>query len=318
MVRSNVPVSFSFTRGNLTYCFDDMNSHLFPFRPKGTTIPGQRYTCHTKTRDAITRPAQGADGEIVRHVYLDEAGIAGEDFTVVAGFMLHVDNQYKDFVNCLDSMARELFGNDLSRNFAFHAKELVNGGKFFPREKWSREKTLEILDRLADLPRSFNSPVIYAAVSKEEISYEKYGDDAARLRHIVAFQLALKEAEIALEKNYPGECAFLIVEDNTQHRRHLRHMFDFLYNKYFQYDIKNMGIEPPFNSIVETPLFQPKNGTSPMQVADVCAYLIRKRLEGDLRTHHISERLTPQLLSGWRTKFMNWGNDDEGDWVVEI
>ena len=257
-------------------------------------------------------------GKIVRHVYFDESGISGEPFTVVAGFILHVDDQYQPFVDCLDSMARELFGDDLSRNFVFHAKELINGGKFFQRENWPLEKRLEILSRLAELPGKFCSPVIYAAVSRDEISSEKYGKDATRIRHQMAFQLALKEAENALAQHYPGERAFLIVEDHKDHKRFLKSTYDFLYNKYFRYNLKKMGADSPFKAIVEAPFFQPKNGTSPLQVADVCDYLIRKKLEGDSRTHHISERLTPQLLAGWRTDFIQLGDDDDGDLEVEI
>ena len=242
----------------------------------------------------------------MRHLYLDEAGTSNEPFTVVAGFMLHVDDQYQDVVDFLDSMARELFGDRLSPEFVFHAKDLWHGSGFFPREEWPRERRMEILVKIAGLPVQLNAPVIYAAVSRDEISQEKFGKEAVRIRHQSAFQQALLEAEKILADRYPDERAFAIVEDHATHRKHLQRIFGLMYDKDTIFDLKQIGIEHPYQRLVETPLFQPKNGTSPVQVADVCAFLIRRRLEGCPHAREITETLTPQLRDGWKTQFIRW------------
>ena len=250
----------------------------------------------------------------MRHVYLDEAGVGDEPFTVVAGLMLHVDDQYRDFQRRLLSMARELLGKEHTQDFVFHAKDLWHGSGFFPRGTWSREKRLKTLSRLAELPGEFGSPVVYAAVSKEEVP-SRLGDPKTRLRlrHQLAFHYALEEAEKGLERHYPDELAFLIVEDHPNHRKHLTWVYSMLYDRHFHFRLENMGLSSPFQRLVESPLFQAKNGASPVQVADVCAFLIRRCLEGCPTARQIAEQFTPQLVSGWRTNFVQWARVSLGD-----
>ena len=69
-------------------------------------------------KELVSHPRRA--GRSLRFVYLDEAGISNEPFTVVAGFILHVDSQYDDFVACLSSMARELFCNGVPKQWELY------------------------------------------------------------------------------------------------------------------------------------------------------------------------------------------------------
>ena len=75
-----------------------------------------------------------------------------------------------------------------------------------------------------------------------------------------------------------------------------------------EFGLENMGLGSPRQRLVESPLFQPKDGASPVQVADVCAFLIRRRLEGCAIAVPIAEHFTPQLVSGWKTNFVQWAH----------
>jgi len=236
--------------------------------------------------------------------------VGDEPFTVVAGLMLHVDDQYQAFQRRLLSMAHELLGKNHTREFVFHAKDLWHGsGGFFPRETWPREKRLEILTHLAGLPGEFDSPVVYAAVSREELPSELGNRNTRlRLRHEIAFHYALEEAEKALERHYPDELASLVVEDHPNHRKGLHWVYKMQYDRHLHFRLENMGLGSPRQRLVESPLFQPKDGASPVQVADVCAFLIRRRLEGCAIAVPIAEHFTPQLVSGWKTNFVQWAH----------
>ena len=242
----------------------------------------------------------------MRFVYLDEAGIFNEPFTVVAGFILHVDSQYDDFVACLSSMARGLFCNGVPKQFVFHAMDLWHGSGFFPREAWPRDKRLEILNRLASLPGEYNSPIVYSTVTRNDTP-SPYGENSmAWARHKIAFLYALNEVEKTLGFHCPNEKAFLVVEDNSSHRKHLQSAFEFYYG--FGDGTKPWAkkADSPYPQIIETPLFQKKDGASPAQIADVFAFLIRRRLNSCKIATGITERFTPSLVSGWNTQKFGW------------
>ena len=110
---------------------------------------------------------------VLRHVYFDEAGIGNPDtepYTVVAGVMLHVDDQYTPLQTYLLDMADDLVGPSLERplDFVFHAKELWHGEGFFPRDNWGLDKRLAILAHLADIPRKFKLPIFYSCVERSK------------------------------------------------------------------------------------------------------------------------------------------------------
>ena len=253
--------------------------------------------------DVASRPREAGCGKIVRFVYLDEAGISTEPVTVVAGFMLHVDSQYRDFMVSLNSIAHELFCDGVPQNFVFHAKDLWHGSGFFSRDAWPRDKRLEVLNRLASLPGEFNSPIVYSAVSRDEAPSPYNANSMAWARHKVAFLYAMNEVEKTLSFHYPNERAFLIVEDNPSHRKYLQSAFEFYCNRDGGAHPWAKKIEVPYYQIVETPLFQKKDGASPAQIADLCAFLIRRRLSGCKIATEITEQFTPSLVSGWKTQF---------------
>src|SRR5689334_2437387 len=105
---------------------------------------------------AYGRPALGGGpligDKIVRMVFLDEAGTgnpAKEPFVVVAGVIIHADQQWKAIENHLFQMMQRHspipFG-ELPYNYCFHATELFSGGKIFARELVPREQRWAILD----------------------------------------------------------------------------------------------------------------------------------------------------------------------------
>lgn len=259
--------------------------------------------------------SQTPDSEcIVRFSYFDEAGIANpkhEPYTVVAGIMIHADDQYQYLQKYILDIADDLVGKDRPQDFVFHAKELWHGGKFFPRDKWSREKRFEILGHLTDIPRKYQFPLIYACVERAKFPAKNPADrksraQATRKCHMLCFLSCLSQTDEFVGAMYPGEMAFVVAEDHNEHRVMLRDGANILGNPRLAQIIKDdPGVSwKPNTHLVDEPLFQKKSGNSPLQVADVCAFILSRHFAADSYIAPLVEKIKPQLIRGLRTEFV--------------
>jgi hypothetical protein len=109
----------------------------------------------------------------LRMIYLDEAGIsnpAHEPFVVMAGIIVHADQQWKILERYLSDMADEFAPPEKRDGFIFHAKELFSGGKTFNREDFPKEKRWEILDYLVAIPEKFEFGIAWGLVERAALA----------------------------------------------------------------------------------------------------------------------------------------------------
>jgi hypothetical protein len=101
---------------------------------------------------------------LVRIVYLDASGLSNpqqEPLVVVAGVIVLPDKQWKAINTYLSDLADEYVGRPRKFDFYFHALELFHGTKNFPREKYDKATRFRILDRLIEIPKLFDSPIVW-------------------------------------------------------------------------------------------------------------------------------------------------------------
>ena len=109
-----------------------------------------------------------------------------------------------------------------------------------------------------------------------------------------------------MQHAHNDERVFLVVEDHGDHRGHLRAAAQLLSDPRIKPLVENdpkLGW-PPLNHLVEEPLFARKSGSSPLQVADACAFILARSLAEASHTPQLLERIKPQLVSGFRRKFV--------------
>ncbi|MCH8977215.1 MAG: DUF3800 domain-containing protein [Proteobacteria bacterium] len=259
--------------------------------------------------------------KIMRHFYLDEAGIGNpkiEPYTVVAGFLLHVDNQYEMLRKYILDMADNLVApnNERPDNFCFHAKDLWHGSRFFSRDKWPLEKRLEILGYLADIPDKFDLPIIYTCIKREDfVPIDLVGKKRANADskcHATCFLSCLSHADRWMEEFQPEEKIFAIVELHRDHKSGLEEIANTMSDP----RVKDQIIDnedfhwKPLKYFVESPLFTPKSGNSPLQVADVCAFILSRALAGGNHTAELLEKIRPNLVSGFERDFFRKTSSD--------
>lgn len=243
----------------------------------------------------------------MKFVYLDESGIGNpkhETHVVVAGAMVHADQQWKLVEEHLRLLADKHAPARARAHFAFHAKEIFHGevGGAFPRDptdSHDRERRFRILDDLSEIPRKFDLAIVASAVDRVAFAQGNPGVDGELMREAAVLMASLHTTlavEAAMRTRAPeGEVALLVYEDNERFRRRIREIHNhFRRPEYFRGTERGDLI--PLTRIVDTAHFAQKLDTSILQIADLCAFVIRRKLAGKPDADRFYDAFKSQVL----------------------
>jgi len=229
-------------------------------------------------------------------IFADESGFESKaPLTLVAAVMVDADKTYLDLKDALSNLReREAPDVPLKEN-VFHAQTLFSGKAF--GEEWKSgqgppKKGMRILKEICTLFRKYGLTVAFGYCPKldtfdfspympdENIRLLKDGNLRKKLQTLVAFQLALKQLEGEMKERHPGEIAQLTYErgdglvNSAIDKMHLL----------LKYGDSGKFVGP-VRSIGDMTT-SPKSDASLLVLADVAAFLLRRRLNGKL---HIDE-----------------------------
>jgi hypothetical protein len=250
----------------------------------------------------------------VRLVYLDEAGTSNpkdEPFLVIAGIAVNADRQFKEVESSLDGLLHKHVAEP--DGIVFHAMELWHGTKQFHRDRWPLEKRLEILDDLAQIPRKLGLPIFYGSTNRLEIRSALPSltgtpirqDVLERAVHAHSFLHFIVQLETFMRANYPNEVAILIAEDRPEVRNTVKFTHGVFRGRGLKqaqagFDaIKNklLGQLMPLETIVETVHFVQKRESSLLQIADLCAFAIKRNMQKAQHWERLYIPLHEQVIS---------------------
>jgi len=112
--------------------------------------------------------------------------------------------------------------------------------------------------------------------------------------HVTAYMVCALHVDQWLRHLSRDEICMMVVEDNEQARTLIRET----QNEHQRSDAdlsEEMREILPFKRIMEDPLFQPKRRSSVLQLADFCAYVIKRRFMSDRRYDRFYGVLAPQI-----------------------
>lgn len=263
--------------------------------------------------------------KIVRLIYADESGISATDpMCVVAGVIVDADSQWIPVTTHIKELVCEFIPIEDQFNFSFHAKEVFGGtGKVFQdRAKYPLKLRCEILRRLLEVPNRFHLPVAYGCLDKRverqrPVEKEKPHEREA-FDHAIAFSFCAVAAE-SFMRDYadPREIATMHSENNATTRDMVRLARRSLAGRTKLNLAERMGEHAqrylPISRIVDEVSFFEKDDAFLLQLADVCAVLLRFAFEGrkqyqmffDAFTNNQSHKLTSlkQTLEPYGTGF---------------
>lgn len=223
----------------------------------------------------------------MRMAYMDEAGIsnpAHEPHVVVAGVLINADKQWQAVERHLIALADKYAPPGKRDGFYFHATELFSGGRNFPRDQYDRESRWRMLDALLSIPGDFDLPIspgwterAKLAAKYPHFTRKEVTDNAQAIACAVAtfgvdhFMQHGKGVE-------PDEVASLVME-NSDARPLLRSFHNFNRNPRNAETLEKLGFGAmAFKRIIGSPHFEEKSDSSALQIADACAFAIKRHL----------------------------------------
>lgn len=240
---------------------------------------------------------------VTRFVYIDEAGISNpihEPFVVVAGVIVHADKQLNELERRLQRVVERYIPKEHWDGFTFHATELFSGGgKVFDRSKWPLAARLEIARDIAAIPSRMKLPLAFGIIQRE---HWPMTFDASQMtpkekivgQHTSAYMTCAMQVEMWMRCKAPDEVTMMIAEDNDQARKMIKEMQNAHRNPNI---IEGLGEDSkkyfPFKKIKHSPLFEQKSDSPALQLADFCAYVMKRRAMNDQRYANLISALLP-------------------------
>jgi hypothetical protein len=229
------------------------------------------------------------------------------------GVVVNVDDQLNAIENQLDRlMVRHIPARIRNQGFVFHATEVFNGGKYIKRDKpsligpheWPMERRQAIANDIIDILKKFKLPIAIGFVERSKFAANMglpQGIPAAEetiAAHVATFMNCAMVAEQWMRKETQNENCLLVVENNDDAREMIKDVHRYHQDKKIEAVIDDRTkIHFPLRKIKEDPLFQPKKATSPLVLADFCAYIFKKYLMKNQHYQPYLDKFIPNLIS---------------------
>lgn len=238
--------------------------------------------------------------KLVKFAYFDEAGVANvrdDPHVVIAGAIVDADKQWMKVATYLSEMADRHIRPEHRIDFVFHAKELHHGGKIIDREIYSPEQRKTMLTELCDIPRVFNLPVVAAYTNRSTLAAKcmeqklTNGEVTERAHILSAVTCAMIIECYMRNHSNADEIATLVFENHDRTKRLIKEAHNFLKTKAAYEGAVAAGINAallPFRRIPDAAFFAEKKDSSLLQVADVCAFAVKRHLAGQDKEGYFS------------------------------
>ena len=262
----------------------------------------------------------------MRVLYLDEAGIGkmeSDPIMVVAGVLIHADSQWMALANRLEEILRDATPLGAAVPSHLHAKDIFHGSREFDRRTWSDTIRFGLLAKIAALPVEFDVPVVWAHIDRKEWAQDRKatGDSPAELltdAYTICAVTCLMKTEVYMRtQENRTEVASVVLEQNGSIQQRVPEMVQFMRNPGPETDNLMPGWERtiPLRHIIDAPAAQPKSASSILQLADYCAFALKRRLQSAAKSDKLVAPFAQQLLTFrdadavnknamWNPKFM--------------
>lgn len=244
--------------------------------------------------------------KLVRFAFLDEGGISrDESRIVVGGVIVHGDEQLIPLESRLEAIVHKHIPQEDQDGFVLHVKDIWGGGKYFKdRNKWPIERRAAILDDLVAIPGQLEIPVIFNWVERSNVASRHNVDGKMSQRdfdvscHAIAFAGCMLRVEEFMRRVWVDEVAQIVAEDNPEARKTIKGVVDLFKNpsRMLTPLVAHADVLP-LQRIRGSVQFADKTESRALQLADACAFLIRRRFyKHDEIIARFYDKLKPWML----------------------
>ena len=222
----------------------------------------------------------------------------------MAGVIIHPDKQWRAINGYLWQLADKYVKGKRPFDFYFHAMELHHGTKNFHRDTYSKEIRWEILASLAEIPRLFDLPVVWG-YSRRELHEPggprrtPRGETPVAAAAALAFSLAATGAEAWMDVAAGSEeVAQLVMENDEGSRRLIKRVHRMISDpKLRPTMLQSVGEDALVKRLIYPILFEEKTESSSLQLADVCAFLIKRNLMGSAESEQFYRIIKDNIVN---------------------
>jgi len=239
---------------------------------------------------------------LVRIAYLDEAGIsnpAHEPYLVVAGIIMHADEHWRPIEEHFRAIARRYLPEEPRP--IFHAMEIFHGTGKFDRKKWPRSRRIHLLAELCEIPGKFGLPVVAGFHQRQrhrDDILKQYPDSTEAqiqtITHADTFFKAAITIEGWMRRVTRNETVMLIAEDVKKMKSALKVLHSGYTDRYAEVGIDGKTFHS--TRIIETVHFAAKAESMPLQIADACAFVIKRHLMDKEDADGYYDLLSPHIV----------------------
>lgn len=215
----------------------------------------------------------------MRLVYLDESGTsANEEITVVAGVVVHFDNELGKLETELERLRAVHVPEKYRNGFVFHSTDLFHGakkGKAFARIDTKPEERRPVLKEVAAVPSRLRIPIVLGYVRKDrDLAPEE------ETWHVLAYVFAAVAVDQFMKDcAAPEEFALLVAENKPEVRSIIKDMHQLLQRHEAIGVFPGLERQLPLSRIREGVYFAEKAESPALQAADAQAFIWRRYFE---------------------------------------
>jgi hypothetical protein len=247
-------------------------------------------------------PLEGS--RLMRVTYMDESGSSPRDpIVVAAAVIVHGDDQVVLIEEYLDGVIEKHIPEENKPDFFFHATDLYHGGGkksiFSNKDVWPEEKRWAILDDLVAVPGLFKIPICFGRINKSMFE-EVILTENPRKKILTSHAMAIVLCELSIEKwmrnNTDREITHIVAEDNHDVREAAKTAHVLLRHKALESMVEVNNHPLPLKRIRDGLQFTSKGESRLLQVADVCAWSIRRFISNSPYSERFYEPLRGQIV----------------------
>lgn len=250
--------------------------------------------------------------KLVRSIYLDEAGISNngrENTVVIAGCILHMDTQWRPVQQRFAELLEKHILPQHRARFVFHAKDLWHGSRVLDRNTYPREARLQIIRELCQIVDEFSLGVVFGRARKSDVKayLSAAGENSSDknvtwVAYMTAFAHAASNANSWIERFANDEISSIVIEDSPDLRKYGKTTFKALRGQFPESvgtndELKELFPDIPLHHIIDEPSYMGKFGAPVLQLADLCAFLIRRASDGNNDANEFLKMIYPQMMA---------------------
>jgi Protein of unknown function (DUF3800) len=237
----------------------------------------------------------------VHLAYLDETGTDGHSPIVMYGALIVPVGKFGHLASLHSTAIQQILPIEKMDEFKeFHASEIYNGKGAF--EGIDEPKRLRAIQVLLEAVRMDELPFIYAAIDRKKFASSPFCTANPLLTAFHLCLLGIEDWATANHPSFPGtkrldwNDTYLCIADDNKNNREVKEQ---LLKTYRTLRAKHPFI-PPYDGRLwhahDNMFFADSSDCLGIQIADLCAYFVRRHLLGDSETEDYYQRFSNHII----------------------